>query len=394
MPAVAFVTDVPETITLAAGKHTSWIQLAKTGTFTDPRYGKFTITLKMYDTWERNFAALSSPEVGRRGIPLDFDHMPEKRGETEAAGWIVKLERRTVDGKPTLWGLVEWTQIGLDAVKEGRYVYISPSYAENYVDEEGKQHGTHLVGAALTNRPFLTMATISLSRDPFAHEEPDSPRRMPELTKEFLTSLGLDAEKADTVLSADDPAAACKVALAEVANTEPDPAKPEPTPDPVVAGGKTLSELARESGMVIMSGAQVAQLAADAAKGAAAAETLRTNTFDTAWTQAVDQGKVLPVSKATFELAYDADPTATIKQLSDLPKGTIKVAPTGHTGDTDDTTTLSVETRSEIEGERTMSAPDASRDRMARRLDALLAEGKDYDEAEAIVEREFAGVGA
>lgn len=396
MVAVAFVTDVPETITLAAGKHTSWIQLAKTGSFSDPRYGKFSITTKMFDTWERNFAQLSSPEVGRRGAPLDFDHNPEKRGDTQAAGWIVKLERRTDAGNITLWGLVEWNQIGLDAVEEGRYAYISPSYAEDYVDETGKHHGTHLVGAALTNRPFLQMATISLSVASFAREEgpePDSPRRMPELTKEFLTSLGLDAGTADTVLAADDPAAACKVALAEVATPEREPEKPEAEKDPVVAGGKTLTQLAQEQGMVIMSGAQVAQLAADAAKGAAAAETLRVQTFSTAWDSAIAAGKVLPASKSTFELAYNADANATIKQLSDLPEGTISVKPTGHTGDDTDTTALSAETRAEIQNER-MQAPDASRDRMAKRLDALLAEGKPIDEAEVIVEREFAGVGA
>lgn len=403
MPNFAFVADLPREFTLAAGKPSARIQIAKTGKFKDPRYGTFSITTAMYDKWEKNFAELSSPAIGRKGIPVDFDHSPEKRGDTEAAGWIVGLDRKGADGKtatPTeLWGTVEWTTLGMDAIKDDRYAYLSPSYAENYVDEAGKQHGTHLVGSALTNRPFLRMATVSLSAaTQFAVEEapapPDSPSHMPELTKQFLTSLGLDDGKATAILAADDPGAACKVALAEVAKPEPAPT-PEPAPEPQY-GGKTLSELAKENGMAIMPGADFAQLVANAAKGAAAADALHIQTFSAAWDQAVSDGKVLPASKPSFELAYGADATAALKQLADLPKGTIKVALEGTGGGGDaDSTTLSAETRAAIAHETAsggrVSAPDPERDKMAVRLDALIAEGKTDAEAFDIVEREFAG---
>lgn len=403
MPDLAFVSDLPDVLTLGAGKACSRIQIAKTGKFKDPRYGNFSITTAMFDKWEANFAALSSPSAGRKGIPIDFDHAPEKRGETEAAGWIVGLDRKGRDGKtPTadeLWGKVEWTQLGVDAIKDGRYAYISPSYAENYVDEAGKQHGTHLVGSALTNRPFLRMATVSLSAAPFAVEDGDvvvdSPRHMPELNKQLLTSLGLSDEKADTVLAAEDTGAALKVALAEVATPEPAPA-PEATPEQPKYGGKTLAELASENGMVIMPGADVAKLAADAALGAAAAKTLHENTFSTAWDTAVEKGKVLPVSKPAFELAYGADATATLKQLSDLPEGTIKVTLDGDGGGgSEDTVTVDHDTKralAEINaGGSRVGTPDNERLKMAKRLDALRAEGKSEDEAFEIAEREFEG---
>lgn len=397
----AFIADLPTSVTLAHGRETSRIQIAKTGKFKDPRYGDFAITTAMFDKWESNFTALSSPAAGRKGVPIDFDHSPEKRGDTEAAGWIVGLDRMGKDGSTRtpneLWAEVQWTQLGIDAIKDDRYAYISPSYHPNWVDEQGKGHGNTLVGSALTNRPFLRMATVSLSAAAFAVEDTDttsdSPVHMPELTVELLTSLGLSGETATTVLAAENPGAALKVALAEVAKSEP---APTPAPDPVVAGGKTLSELAKEQGMVIMSGADVAKLAADASRGAAAADALHTQTFSRAWDQAVKDGKVLPASKDTFELAYGAAPEATLKQLCDLPTGTIKVKLEGSGASGDDAaTTLSTRTRDEMQSEVDagvrIAAPDLDRDKMATRLDALVAEGKSEDEAIVIVEREFAG---
>jgi phage I-like protein len=385
MPDIAFLADVPASVALDAGKACSRIQLAKTGTFQDRRYGKFSITTAMFESWERNFMRFSAPEAGRQGLPIDFDHSPETGKGTEAAGWVVKLDRMGRDGAtPTpdqLWGTCEWTDIGLDALQNRRYAYISPTFPPDYADETGAKHGTHLVGAALTNRPFLNMAVVSLSRastaEQVADDVPDSPGHMPELNKEFLISLGLSDDSATKVLSADNPGAAAKAALEEITT-------------PVgTADVKTLAEQASEQGMVLMSGTDLVKLTADAAAGAAAAAELHTTKFATAWTLAVDDGKVLPASEDTFRIAYEAKPDETLKALADLPKGTIKVTTEGSGGGgSDDPTVLSAETKAMLADDERLAAPDPARDRVNVRLNALMGEGKSLDEAIEIVESE------
>jgi hypothetical protein len=55
MPALLVLADAPESFTLSQDKATSWVQIAKTGKFSDPRYGKFSITEGDFDKWIRNF---------------------------------------------------------------------------------------------------------------------------------------------------------------------------------------------------------------------------------------------------------------------------------------------------------------------------------------------------
>src|SRR6185312_13034632 len=161
MPGVAFLVDAPTSLS-EGDAATSWVQVAKTGKFTDPRYGNFTITRSDFARWIQNFEKVSLAD-GHLGLPVDKDHSPEKKGETEAVGWVKKLEVRGDDKE--LWGLVEWNVLGKELIAERRYAYISPSYSNNLSTETGSKVGTALVGIALTNRPFLQMATVNLSKD-------------------------------------------------------------------------------------------------------------------------------------------------------------------------------------------------------------------------------------
>lgn len=316
MPSVAFLTDAPDTLTLASGTATSRVQIAKTGNFEDPRYGKFAITTKDFDKWEANFASLSKAD-DRAGLPVDLDHSPEKLGNTEAVGWVTKLDRPVPN---ELWATVEWNTLGQELVKDRRYRYLSPSYQHDFADETGRKHGTALVGVALTNRPFLTMATISLSRgDTFAVEvEPDADSlpQMPTLIESIRTALSLsdDADEA-TVLST----------VTEVAK--------RPVTDPnATPGDVSLSALAQKQGMVVLSAADHLKLAADAAAGATAAKELRQSKFEIAFKDAVKNGQVLPAMESAFQLSYNADPDATVKTLSELPKS-VNMNGNGYTGD-------------------------------------------------------------
>ena len=56
---------------------------------------------------------------------IDFDHFSYDPGRSsEAAGWLQALERRA-DG---LWGRIKWSDKGEEAVTNGRYRFVSPTW--------------------------------------------------------------------------------------------------------------------------------------------------------------------------------------------------------------------------------------------------------------------------
>lgn len=285
MDGIAFFLDAPTT--------ESWVQIAKQGRFKDPRYGTFSITQKDYDSWIKNFSVVNPPE----GLPIDVDHGPEKRGNTEAAGWVKKIEQRGTE----LWAMPDWNSLGKQLIEDRRYLYLSPSYHPHFKDEKGVDHGTALVGVGLTNRPFLSMATISLSKGvgEFAVEEPvsDSPSRM-ELSANILKALGLGEDVTDEQKVLD--------TITEMAK-EPEAAEP-----------KSLDDLAKAENKVVLDAAAVQDLVVKANKGEAAAKELDTMRFDTAWSLALDQGKAVPAQKDSFVKLYELDRETTLKMLDDL----------------------------------------------------------------------------
>lgn len=141
----------------AEGKKTSWVTLTRTGSFTDPRYGRFEITAPMLSSMVKNFDA----GVVGQDVFLDVNHRP---GDGSAA----KILKLSVEGN-RLRALVEWTDFGLKAVKERGFSYLSAEYHENWQDNEaGRFHGATLLGAGLTVRPVikrLDPVTLSCEAD-------------------------------------------------------------------------------------------------------------------------------------------------------------------------------------------------------------------------------------
>src|SRR2546429_7913127 len=85
-----------------------WFQLAKTGVFFSPVYGKIEITPQDLATMYRNFK--TKTPLAPTKIPLDYDHLsddPQKPGDGKAAGWIDDIAVGT-DGN-TLWAKPSWT---------------------------------------------------------------------------------------------------------------------------------------------------------------------------------------------------------------------------------------------------------------------------------------------
>lgn len=137
-----------------AGKQT-WVTVTRTGTFTDPRYGEFSITPAMLAEMVRNFEA----NAYGQDIFLDVAHKPDQ-------GAAAKFLKLSVEGN-RLRALVEWTPYGIDAVKNKGHTYLSAEFHERFQDNEtGKQWGCVLLAAGLTTRPVIKrLDPVQLSQD-------------------------------------------------------------------------------------------------------------------------------------------------------------------------------------------------------------------------------------
>ena len=88
------------------------------------------------------------------GLLIDFDHFSldgEKR--SEAAGWILGLENRDSG----LWAQIRWSDSGEEAVKGGRYRFLSPVWARSDCVDlgNGRVRPVRILNAAVTNDPNL-----------------------------------------------------------------------------------------------------------------------------------------------------------------------------------------------------------------------------------------------
>ncbi len=164
-------------VSLENGKKESWVTLTRTGSFTDPRYGRFEINREMFLSMIANFEA----NTYGQSIYIDLNHKPQDG----AAGEIKNL---AIEGN-RLRALVEWTPLGIDAITNRKMVYLSAEYIENFTDnEKGKKHGPLLMGAALTVRPVIKhLDPVQLSE-----QEGDSPIL---LHPELLKSLSEEEKK-------------------------------------------------------------------------------------------------------------------------------------------------------------------------------------------------------
>lgn len=314
--------------------------VAKLGRYEDPRYGKFQITRADVASWQKNLSGLQG---GR--IPIDYDHQAEApTGSTKAAGWITRLElmagarlgelvpayAASVDhGGEYAVATIDWTPEGAQSVRDGYWLYVSPTFCSRYTDEQETDHGPALIGTALTNRPFLrrgmpaiSLTVAALTDDlPAAHEAPgdepkeprDSRATMPEFTDKLAAALGLDAgADEDTILAT----------LAEKTKA------PEP-PAPKLS----LTETAAREGKVVLGADEHAQLAAQAKQGAEAHEQLRKLTFTRAYDAALQAGRLASddETREKWSGRYEKDPDMTLEVLAELPV-IAQVRPSGDGG--------------------------------------------------------------
>jgi hypothetical protein len=125
----------------------TWLHTFPLGRYLHPVHGE------LHFTRERLERIADGVNVGVRGITpaLDFDHREDRAKGGKAAGWITAAEVRP-DG---LWIAVEWTTEARGEVRAGAWRYLSPEFGDWTDPRTGIRHRDVLLGAALTNRPFL-----------------------------------------------------------------------------------------------------------------------------------------------------------------------------------------------------------------------------------------------
>src|SRR5580692_2950527 len=111
---------IPSFVIDTAAAAPEWIELLPAGVF----YGRDGRGPFRLDDPVTVIASTTAMQMAA-GLPIDYDHAtdfgaPEGR-PAPAAGWICDLEDR--DG--ALWGKIEWTAHGADAVAMREYRYVS-----------------------------------------------------------------------------------------------------------------------------------------------------------------------------------------------------------------------------------------------------------------------------
>lgn len=160
-----------------------WVELIPAGRF-EGRDGRAWTNGKPADV-----VALSMKAAVNGQICVDLDHQlqlsanKDVGGTAPAAGWIGALEVRG----GAIWGRVDWTELGANAVDKKLYRGLSPVFAH---DKAGNVLA--LLSVALTNKPNLALAA-------FNHRQNQSENSMNWLTK--LLGLPDDATQ-ETITAA------------------------------------------------------------------------------------------------------------------------------------------------------------------------------------------------
>jgi hypothetical protein len=125
----------------------TWLHAFPVGEYHHPVHGRLKFTRARLERLAEGV------NRGVRGITpaLDYDHREDRARGGMAAGWIEAAEVRS-DG---LWLAVAFTDEARREVRGGAWRYLSPEFGDWTDPRTGTRHHDVLMGAALTNRPFL-----------------------------------------------------------------------------------------------------------------------------------------------------------------------------------------------------------------------------------------------
>lgn len=134
----------------------SWIQAFPLGKWEHPVFG----TLEFTKDRVARFVENLKNKVTGTDVSIDFRHRQDPAKGGQAAGWVKEAEDRGDEG---LWLNVEWTNDAAKEIKEKKWRYFSPEYADEWDNKKGQTFTDVLFGGALTNHPFLRdIAAVNL----------------------------------------------------------------------------------------------------------------------------------------------------------------------------------------------------------------------------------------
>ena len=131
-----------------------WYQIAPFGEF--PHQGAGIVQVidrEAGDAMVARFAADAKVQ-NFAGLLVDFDHFSlDGEKKSEAAGWLLGLECRNSG----LFAQIRWSDVGEEAVKGGRYRFLSPVWARSDCVDlgNGRFRPVRMLNAAVTNDPNL-----------------------------------------------------------------------------------------------------------------------------------------------------------------------------------------------------------------------------------------------
>jgi phage I-like protein len=163
----------------AGAKAPDWVQLLPLGRITpSPLDGREPFDLKDAEK------VIAASQAFLRTMTIDYDHGTNKKeGSSRAAGWITELASKGPNGESGIWGRVEWTKSGAEAIESREYRFLSPTLFHDRKTREVR----FIVRAALTNDPALVLKALASIQ---------TEEQSLDLLKKLAAMLGLDPETA------------------------------------------------------------------------------------------------------------------------------------------------------------------------------------------------------
>jgi phage I-like protein len=170
-------------VSLSEGGAT-WLHAMPIGAIRHPVHGVLEFTAERLARFADNVRRRA------RGIDLDvdYDHKTDPAKGRKAAGWITSAEVRP-DG---LWIAVAFTDEARREIRAGHWRYLSPEFVEEWTDTSGQRWRDVLLGAGLTNRPFLKGLQPIAAHEPMA----GSGSRFVRLVEKVAARTGLSFSEA------------------------------------------------------------------------------------------------------------------------------------------------------------------------------------------------------
>lgn len=122
--------------------------LPKAGSYSHPKYGKFTMTPEIIQSFVDNH----NNRVYQDQVPIDAEHQSKLSGAIGYYGEMMVID----EGRGGAEANVTWTDRGKELIASDAFQYFSPEWFDSWNDPaSGKQHNNVLVGGAITTRPFF-----------------------------------------------------------------------------------------------------------------------------------------------------------------------------------------------------------------------------------------------